>query len=250
MRVIRVTLNGDTIMKKSFIVLLSLCLILSAKESIHIVTDFWEDYTEKDGTGYYFDMLRLAYPEADYEFQITYVPFNRGVVMIEGGEADVLLGTYAEDAAGLNTAYPVEIDMVDLAVLNEKAAGLETLDDLTDLTVGARLGYELDEFLVEGTDYKEFRSVNQMFKMLAAGRIDGVLDYMADMQEPIAEAGLEEKVSFVPAIIKSETFFTYHPTKAELKTIFDTAFELAYKDGRLEALAMEYMETTDILPQL
>lgn len=57
-----------------------------------VATDEWSSYTNKDGTGYYFDVLRAIFPAPEYELDIKIVPYARSLSMVKDGSAQVVLG--------------------------------------------------------------------------------------------------------------------------------------------------------------
>jgi|GEM_PF-2794462 len=64
---------------------------LSYAQEIRVATDIWEGYSNRDGTGYYFDILREIYPSPEYVLKVSYVPFRRGLRMVETAREDVTL---------------------------------------------------------------------------------------------------------------------------------------------------------------
>ncbi len=67
-----------------FIILISIfCVVPDTNaEDIMVATDIWEDYTNKDGSGYYLDILRAAFPEPDFTLIIRYMPYKRALMLM------------------------------------------------------------------------------------------------------------------------------------------------------------------------
>ncbi len=44
---------------------------------VTVATDSWLGYTNRDGSGYYFDILKRVFPETEWQLKIDIVPFSR-----------------------------------------------------------------------------------------------------------------------------------------------------------------------------
>ncbi len=89
---------------------------------VTISTDSWLGYTNKDGSGYYFDILKRVFPKPEWQLKIEMVPFSRVRYLIDHDRVNMALGFYSGDTTrALYSKYPVEVDSVDAAITPELA---------------------------------------------------------------------------------------------------------------------------------
>lgn len=196
-------------------------------ETIHVVTDHWSSYTEEDGTGYYFDVLRAVYPEPEYTLDIKIMPYARSIAMIMDGNADIALGLYKGEIPDEQISkYVIERDLVDALVTPTLAANWKDVNSLAGKNVVAKIGYEFDAITDVKMDYSEKANLLSMLKMLGAGRVDAVLDYEADITPALEEAGLGSEFKIINAVIGSDIFFGFSatPKGKELQKQFNERF--------------------------
>jgi len=72
---------------------------------IRLVSEEWEGATNKDGTGFYWDIARAVYEPLDIKVQYQVAPYARGVSDVETGKADAWVGSYENEAEF--AVYPV-----------------------------------------------------------------------------------------------------------------------------------------------
>ncbi len=76
--------------------LLTLCLSnASFGRDVTVLASKWQHYTNEDGTGIYFDLLRLIYHESDLSIEIT--DYHRCLNLFKQEKADILIGVYQSD---------------------------------------------------------------------------------------------------------------------------------------------------------
>ncbi|GAB1098886.1 MAG: hypothetical protein Sw2LagPseu_04230 [Shewanella algae] len=109
---------------------------------IQIATASWGGYTETNGEGYYFELLRRVFPEPEWQLEIQFVPFPRSLYMLEREQVDMVLGLYLGDISkGIYSAKKVETEVIDAAVTPELASVWQGMDSLTHRRVQALIAY-------------------------------------------------------------------------------------------------------------
>ena len=87
-------------LKKIFLFIMFIQIQLFAApfpKEIFIVSESWEDLTNKDGSGLYFDLARMIYEPTGVSVKIKIYPYNRSSMMVEKKRADVWLGSYIDE---------------------------------------------------------------------------------------------------------------------------------------------------------
>jgi len=228
---------------RSIIILIVLGVFspLSYAQEIHVATDIWEGYSNGDGTGYYFDILREIYPSPEYVLKVSYVPFRRGLRMVETARADVTLGVNRGDMDDGFIAKPVvENDTVDLLMSRDLAQKWQGLNSLKNKRIAARSGYNFDIHFDFPIEYSENNSLLGMMRMLKIGRIDAVLDYLADMKNLWEQACLDDNYIIMEAVLASPAFFAFSREQQDLKKHFETKFQELLQSGRVYELGRKY----------
>lgn len=177
-----------------------MCFSLNAfsdTKVIRVVTDTWLNVTNKDGGGYFYDLLRAIYAPHEIKLNVQHMPYPRALVKLSNGEADLLLGayegTFEKDWYSL---YPVGIDLIDVAMGRELHNQWQGKKSLEGKRIVAMYGYDADVFFDLKADYNEVSSVDSMVKMLMAGRADALIGYKKDflpIKELLELDGREER---------------------------------------------------------
>lgn len=59
-----------------------------------LVSEEWTDYTNADGSGLAWDILRRVFEPSGYKVKTRTEPYSRAVGLVQRGEADVWVGSY------------------------------------------------------------------------------------------------------------------------------------------------------------
>lgn len=132
---------------------------------IQIATASWGGYTETNGEGYYFEMLRRVFPEPEWQLEIQFVPFPRSLYMLEREQVDMVLGLYLGDISkGIYSAKKVETEVIDAAVTPEQASVWQGMDSLTHRRVQALIAYRFFTLTQVPMHYQENSSLLEMLR--------------------------------------------------------------------------------------
>jgi polar amino acid transport system substrate-binding protein len=162
----------------------------AADKKLLVVTDEWEGYTNKDGSGMYYDLLNAGIGKDSYTAAL--MPWKRAQKEFADGKHDVLLGADTE-AKG---AFPVRpIDVNTFGVLYSKAAIPEWKSDdvMKDKRIVWVRGYNIEKFMPSLTKYEEVGNIEQGMKMVASGRADVFVDYVEDMEKLVPKLKVDMK---------------------------------------------------------
>ena len=109
-----------------------------AQTSIKWGTDYWQDYTNYDGSGFYNELIHKIFPEPEYIVEVHYYPWKRSVKNVLQGNID-MTGAMHKSERLYHSERPVLIDTVVMVSRVEDALTLDSLDN----KLGAyRSGYE------------------------------------------------------------------------------------------------------------
>lgn len=80
-----------------------------APGKVVLASEEWNDYTNKNGSGLAWDVLRQVFEPAGITLQTRSVPYTRSVGLAQRGEVDGWVGSYREEATGV--LYPIGISI-------------------------------------------------------------------------------------------------------------------------------------------
>ncbi|WP_258405237.1 substrate-binding periplasmic protein [Shewanella mesophila] len=202
------------------------------------------DYTNRDGSGYYLDLVRRVFPEPEFQLEVDLVPFARSLYLVEQKRADMGLGVYLGD---VNVSYysrePVEVDKVDAAVTPELAAMWKDVSSLKRKKVQAMLEYRFDSFVSVPMYYEESSDLLQMLNHVNSGRIDAVMDYKDEMEKLATKLSHPRQYVIIENVLSPAVYFVFPQTpKGErLKVIFDSKMDELIQSGEIDNIFHKYM---------
>jgi polar amino acid transport system substrate-binding protein len=194
-----------------YAVALGLTSLQARADTFTVVADEWEGYTQADGSGYWFDLMRLLYEPLGHTLIFRTVPYPRALEEIRKGKSQITPATYRGDLDDNHTELSViiEQDNVDAFVLAQNFPDWRGAESLAGRRVVARLEYGYDRFLPSNIIYSEKPQLEGMLKMLVLGRVDAVLDYSADVQALVNSGAVTASWVVKPGIIQPAEYAAF-----------------------------------------
>ncbi|WP_442802088.1 MULTISPECIES: substrate-binding periplasmic protein [unclassified Shewanella] len=218
--------------------------LIAAPQTIHIVTESWLGYTNEDGSGFYFDILKRVFPENTWDVEIDIAPFSRVRYLLNHERADMALGFYAGDKTkAIYSDQPVEVDSVDVALTPEMAKSWSGVESLSFKKVQAMLKYRYDEFIDVPMYYEESSSLLEMLDRVNRGHIDAVLDYKPTMLAKEAHLSQPRQFVIIENVFRTEIYFVFaeNAKGQRLKKHFDIELQKLIDSGELDLLFRQYV---------
>lgn len=159
---------------------------------VNVVAPEWPEFTNKDGTGLYWDILRAVYEPAGIRVKPATAPWNRALKMVtEYRVYNAIVGETRD--TGQSLLYPrYAIDVEYLSVVYPLSAGLswQGLDTLKGKTVGWLKGYDVIPAKQRNFKLHEFRTTAEGVQWLQQGKLDLLIDEWDAIQLALEEAGV------------------------------------------------------------
>ena len=231
--------------KKIFLILLFNFQILSAQniKEVLIVSESWEGYTNKDGSGLYFDIARMIYEPMGIEVKTKTYPYKRSSMMVDRKVADMWLGSYIdEEDYALYPKYHFDREILTAMFKKEKYPNFIDKKSLINIDVCWIRGYNLDEYLNVKVKVNERNDRTTILNALEKDRYDFLLDDKRDMQDAIAKNDFNtSNYNFVEVLeIRLYPGIRNDDRGKELKEIWDERYKNIIKDGSLKKLYIEH----------
>tara|TARA_R110002060_G_scaffold14525_2_gene20367 strand:+ start:473 stop:994 length:522 start_codon:yes stop_codon:yes gene_type:complete len=103
-----------------------------------VASEEWQEYTNIDGTGTYWDIIREVYGE-HYQLEFISTSWSRAINLVETGRADVLVGTYKDTSRQLIfPQHHLDIEYPLYAIFDENIQSINKADDLAGLIVAGK----------------------------------------------------------------------------------------------------------------
>lgn len=152
-----------------------------------LASEAWDDYTNADGSGLAWDLLRKVFEPAGVKLQTRTVPYTRSVGLAQRGEVDGWVGSYRDEAKGvLFPRWNYDSDHI-------YALGLASLPTPTPQTLGNyRLawvrGYKYEDYLPNVQRYNQIERRDGILPMLQHARADFYIDALTEATFVLSQA--------------------------------------------------------------
>jgi polar amino acid transport system substrate-binding protein len=215
-------------------------------EKIVIITPVWEYYTEKSGKGLYHELWKEIYQSAGIEVVVDYAPYKRCQAYFKPASRNLKYDSYPGDYPSpgvLTPKWNIGIELLTIAY--KKGSEWKGTESFKGKRVGWLRGYLFDDIGMVPADIVKspFDKLESGLKMLAAGRVDYIVDYEQAMRDTIKELKLEKKIDVLYNKIKGPKYYmVFHDTEKSKKLIeiWDKGMERLHKSGKLHELYKKY----------
>ncbi|WXL26534.1 transporter substrate-binding domain-containing protein [Ectopseudomonas mendocina] len=206
----------------------------NTREQINVASEHWPDYTQSDGQGLAWDILRLVYGPLDIELVVHSVPHTRAMGLAKRGELDAFAGSYLyEVRKGIH--YPeMYYDFDVVAALGLKSSPVPELETLKDYRLAWPRGYQYQRYLPATGIYREISRSSNVLSMLEMRHTDFFLDDLSELEHVLAEASDRSRYKVTPLIrLPVYVGFSDTPKGKRLADVFDQRMKVLIADGSL-----------------
>ncbi|BAO64815.1 amino acid abc transporter substrate-binding paat family [Pseudomonas protegens Cab57] len=223
------------------LVALSCCSVRAAEPQaqprhIRIASEVWSDYTEANGEGLGWDILREVFEPLGVTIERCSVPYTRSVGLVQRGEVDAHMGAYRDESPGV--LYPhwnYDTDHI-------YALGLASNPELSLATIASyRLvwvrGYKYQDYLPNIRRYNEIRRRIGILPMLLYRRADYYIDAQTEIDYVLGQASDPSQfkrthLTELPLYLG----FASNPRGREIRELYDQRMAQLVSTGRLRPI--------------
>ncbi len=220
-------------------------------DSTFVVCDEWYNYTNSDGTGAYWEILKLIYEPVGIKIKTKTMPWKRVLYSVKNKIADALVGDYYQknSAFYLYPNWHISVEDPVVAVFkkgiikNWDSAGLKTLEGKKVVWIR---GYDFDKTFLNGINVKkhEISTIAQGLNLIDIGRDDVFLDYKHHVQNEAKNLNinLDNDFEIKRAKCGEKLYVVFSKTEKseELIKIFDSRMSLLAEKGRIEKIYIKW----------
>lgn len=217
-------------------------------KQISVVSDEWINYTNKDGSGAYWEVVKAVFEPLNITVNTRIMPWVRADLTVKNQQADALLGSYYQGDQLDSLTFPkwhigIEDPIIALYKTNNdihlQANNLQSLKNKRIIWVR---GYEFDKTLFNGITINKhvITKPKQALIMLDLNRADVLIDYEHDIRLAAQEANINLDTQYKMQAIKKGNklylAFSNTPRGKHLSKIFDQQMESLASTGVIEAI--------------
>lgn len=200
-----------------------------------IVSEEWVDYTNADGTGLAWDLMRKVFEPAGYKVRTRQEPYTRAFGLVQRGEADIWVGSYKDEADSLYPRWNFDVDHVYALGLASRAS--PDVSQLGQYKLAWVRGYEYQRYLPNIKRYTEVQRRSGILSMIDLGRADYYIDALSEIQALLRDSPRQAsyKVTHV-AELPLYIGFTNSPKGRRLREVFDQRMDALVPGGQLREI--------------
>jgi polar amino acid transport system substrate-binding protein len=157
-------------------------------DEIRLASEVWHTYTEANGTGMGWDVMRKVFEPASVRLDILSVPYTRAVGLVQRGEAEAWIGSYRDEIKG-GVFYPKHhYDHDPIVALGLRDKPPPTLDTLGEYRLVWVRGYGYKKYLPNVRDYREVQRRAGILGMLDLGHADFFIGARSEVDYVLGQA--------------------------------------------------------------
>jgi len=208
-------------------------------KEIKLVSAVWVNGAHEDGTGMYWDIMRLVYEPLGIKIDYNSSDYARGVALVKQGEMDAWLGSYLNEEE--NVIYPKWHFDADLVVaLYKTPPDFQWLGEksLAGKNVGWIKGYNYNKYIDTPFNNKEFKTRAAAVELLEKGQLDFLLEAQIEVENEFKKGYFDSTEFEYHTLMKLNIYpaFSNNERGLQLQKIFDARFSKLLKSGEIKEL--------------
>lgn len=203
---------------------------------IRLVSEEWADYTNADGTGVAWDVMRKVFQPAGIEVVPQSAPYSRAIGLVKRGEADAWVGSYKDESEdNLYPRWHFDVDHIYALGLASKSA--PTLATIGDYRLAWVRGYAYGKYLPRVREYREIQRREGILPMLEHDRVDFYVDAMTEVDYVIGQSSQPDRFRRTHVVeLPMYLAFARSERGEALRDVFDKRMAELVRSGELKPI--------------
>ncbi|UMZ11401.1 transporter substrate-binding domain-containing protein [Pseudomonas sp. MPFS] len=214
----------------------------SLPRQIRIASEEWDQYSEADGQGLSWDILREVFEPQGVKVERSSVPYTRSVGLVQRGEVDAQAGAYHNESPGV--LYPRwNYDNDHIYVLGLAGGPELSLANLASYRLVWVRGYKYQDYLPNIGIYNEIRRRVGILPMLLYHRADFYIDGQTEVDYVLGQA--EDPSRFKRShLVELPLYLGFADTARgrALLSLYDQRMEQLVKSGGLRPIFQRWKQ--------
>lgn len=157
-------------------------------KAVRLVSGDWPGFTNRDGSGLVWDIMRLVFEPAGVTLSYRTEPYTRGVGLVQRGEADAWLGSYADKGFDGVVYGQLTYGIDRIAALSLARQAVPELKAIGRYRLAWVRGYGYQRHLPGVTSFREVERRSGILEMLDRDRADFYIDALPDVEGVLAQS--------------------------------------------------------------
>jgi len=205
---------------------------------LKLVTPSWKNFTEENGQGFYFDLMRMVYEPMGVSVIYEIAPWVRCEKLVLEDKADALVGSYKEKADLYH--YPSKPIWLDISAVAYKKSTIDWsgISSLNRRNVGWIRGYGYDAYIDADMMIHKVNDNKHGWKMLMLNHLDFYIDSLTDLNLYIEDMGIDRNAIATQPLITEKMYIRFSDTQKgkKLADIYDHRIISLIETGQLKTL--------------
>jgi polar amino acid transport system substrate-binding protein len=204
--------------------------------NIMLVSEAWGDYTNADGSGLAWEVLRRVFEPAGITLQTRIEPYTRAVGLVQRGEVDGWVGSYRDEVQGV--LYPHwHFDSDPIYALGLATSPAPSAATLGDYRLAWVRGYKYEAYLPNVRRFNQIQRRDGILPMLQHGRADFYIDALNEARYVLSQAA-DPSTFRLTHILDLPLYVGFADTERgrALRTVFDQRMAVQVKSGELKPI--------------
>jgi polar amino acid transport system substrate-binding protein len=203
---------------------------------IRLVSEEWADYTNADGTGVAWDVMRKVFQPAGIEVVPQSAPYSRAIGLVKRGEADAWVSSYKDESEdNLYPRWHFDVDHIYALGLASKPA--PTLATIGDYRLAWVRGYAYGKYLPRVREYREIQRREGILPMLEHDRVDFYVDAMTEVDYVIGQSSQPDRFRRTHVVeLPMYLAFARSQRGEALRDVFDKRMAELVRSGELKPI--------------
>ena len=207
-----------------------------------IATPVWENQTNADGTGLFFDLLHAVYEPAGITLKISIAPIKRSCKMLENKEIDASVGFYSDTVGEIigwdfyqTPKHPIITENFCAVFKKSKQARWRYPESLSNARICWIEGYDLKDRIPVPITYQKAATQKQAWHLLQTDRIDYYVDARSDSLSAAKQYSINLEDYQFGSMWVDKMYIPFAKTErgAYFMTVFDQRMEQLWGNGQL-----------------
>ncbi|MFS0824967.1 substrate-binding periplasmic protein [Pseudomonas phoenicis] len=207
-----------------------------APAQVRLVSEQWQDYTEADGTGLAWDVLRQVFEPAGVRVVAQSAPYSRAIGLVRRGEADAWVGSYQNESP--DNLYPHwHFDVDHIYALSLAQGPVPTPATIGHYRLAWVRGYNYARYLPNVDDGREVQRREGILPMLEHDRVDFYIDALSEIDYVLGQSDQPQRFRRTH-IAELPLYLAFADSDAgrALRDLFDRRMEQLTRNGELKAI--------------
>ncbi|KAA0944567.1 MULTISPECIES: transporter substrate-binding domain-containing protein [unclassified Pseudomonas] len=210
--------------------------IPTVPDQINLASEAWKSYTNEDGSGLAWDVLRQVFEPVGVKVKTRSVPYTRSVGLAQRGEVDAYVGAYRDETESVRYAR-WHYDSDHIYALGLASTAAPTLATLGNYRLAWVRGYKYDTYLPNIHTFNQIERRDGILPMLLHKRADLYIDALTEARYTLDQAP-DPLLFKLTHLVELPLFlgFTDNERGRALMALFDQRMDVLVKNGELKPI--------------